>query len=388
LPKEFRLTKRTSVHLDAIRGVSALAVLLYHLRGLFFVDYPFLARKSLFASALYAVSGYGHQAVIVFFVLSGYFIGTSVMESVGKVRWSWRVYLVSRFARLQLVLFPALVLGALWDSIGLRLPRAFPLYYNALYKFSATSVASRLTISAFVGNFFYLQSFISPVFGSNGPLWSLSYEFWYYILFPAMVLTMAAWVGYRARSLYAVLFLFLLWFVGWQISFYFLIWLLGAFEGYLLRKAKFIPGFPGITFLGGLVFIGALAWCRTHRLSSDVLTDYVVAVCFGAWLYTVLLGTREDVPPAYEHVAKKISGFSYTLYLTHFPVLLLLRGLLDPKGNWQPDVLHLSSALGIGLAIVLYAYGVAELTEAHTAKVRLSLLNMTAPKEAAPSQKI
>jgi peptidoglycan/LPS O-acetylase OafA/YrhL len=296
------------------------------------------------------------------------------------LRWSWRVYLVSRFARLQLVLVPALALGAVWDWIGLRTPQAFSLYYNALYKFNATSVASRFTISAFFGNFFYLQSFISPVFGSNGPLWSLSYEFWYYIIFPAMILAIAAWGGIRMRFFYAGMLLLLLWFVGWQISFYFPIWLLGAFEGYLLRKSKFRPAFPGISVLGGLVFAGALAWCRTHRLSSDVLTDYVVAVCFGVWLYTLLLGSREDVQPAYERMAKKISGFSYTLYLTHFPVLLLLRGLLNPKGGWQPDLLHLSCALSIGLGMVIYAYCVAELTEAHTPEVRRSLLNATAPK--------
>ena len=85
MSKEPRLAKRTSVHLDLIRGVSAVAVLLYHLRGLFFVDYPFLGHRiRAHQSALYAVTGYGHQAVMVFFVLSGYFIGTSVMESVGK----------------------------------------------------------------------------------------------------------------------------------------------------------------------------------------------------------------------------------------------------------------------------------------------------------------
>ena len=66
MPKATRLAKRTSVHLDLIRGVSAVAVLVYHLRGLFFVDYPFLADKSLLASALYAVTGYGHQAVIAY----------------------------------------------------------------------------------------------------------------------------------------------------------------------------------------------------------------------------------------------------------------------------------------------------------------------------------
>ncbi len=39
----------------------------------------------------------------------------------------------------------------------------------------------------------------------------------------------------------------------------------------------------------------------------------------------------------YAKSAKKLADFSYTIYLTHFPVLLLLRGILDPRGNWQPN---------------------------------------------------
>jgi len=379
LPNEPRLAKRTSVHLDLIRGVSALAVLLYHLRGLFFVDFPFLTNKSFLSTALYAVTGYGHQAVMVFFVLSGYFIGTSVMDSVSEVRWSWRIYLVSRLTRLQLVLFPALVLGAVWDRIGMRIPQAAPLYYDALYKFYVPSVALRSTVPVFLGNFFFLQSIVSPVFGSNGPLWSLSYEFWYYILFPVLILATAAWVGTRIRILYAGLALLLLWFIGPQISFYFLIWLAGALVGRLPRISKFKPLFPALSLIGGVIFVGALAWSRTHRLSSDLLTDYVVAFCFAVWLYTLLLGSREDASPAYVHGAKKLAGFSYTLYLTHFPGLLLLRGLLNPRGNWQPDPRHLAYGLAIGLLMLTYAYIVAEVTEARTGSVRSRLLRRKVP---------
>ena len=379
MPKEYRLANRTSAHLDLIRGISALAVLLYHLRGLFFVDYPFLANKTLPSIVLYAVTGFGHQAVMVFFVLSGYFIGTSVMESVGKRKWSWRTYLVSRITRLQLVLFPALVLGAIWDRIGMRIPQAAPLYYSALYKFYLPSVALRSTVSLFRGNFFFLQSIVSPVFGSNGPLWSLSYEFWYYIVFPALFLATAAWVGIRMRILYACIALLLLWFIGPQICLYFLIWLAGALVGRLARVTRFKTGVQALTLSAGFVFLCALAWCRTQRLFSGPLADYAVAFCFALWLYALLLGSRQDVSPAYASGAKKLAGFSYTLYLTHFPALLLLRGLLDPLGNWQPDPRHLLYGLGIALLMLAYAYGVAELTEARTASVRRRLLQPRVP---------
>ncbi|HTC63529.1 MAG TPA: acyltransferase [Candidatus Saccharimonadales bacterium] len=379
MPKEFRLAKRTSVHLDAIRGVSALAVMLYHLRGLFFVDFPYIANKSLFISGLYAVTGYGHQAVMIFFVLSGYFIGTSVMEAVGAQRWYWRTYLVSRFTRLQLVLFPALVLGGLWDRIGMRIPQATPIYFGALYKFYVPSVALRSAFPIFLGNLFFLQSIVSPVFGSNTPLWSLSYEFWYYILFPVIVLTTARWVGLSSKVLYAAFALLLLWFIGPQTAFYFLIWLGGALLGRIQHSSGFKPKFFGMSLFTGLIFLGALAWLRTHRLSSDLWSDYIIAFCFALWLYALLLGSRDDVSRAYAYGARKLAGFSYTLYLVHLPALILLRALLDPRGDWQPDFLHLAYALGIGLLIMTYSYWVAEFTEGNTATVRRWLLQALSP---------
>ena len=128
----------------------------------------------------------------------------------------------------------------------------------------------------------------------------------------------------------------------------------------------------------GLIFLGALAWIRTHRLSSDLWSDYLIAFCFALWLYALLLGSRDDASRAYVYWARKLAGFSYTLYLVHLPALILLRGLLDPRGDWEPDMLHLIYALGIGLLTLTYSYLVAEVTEAHRASVRSSLLRMIA----------
>ena len=382
MAKKFQLAERASVHLDLIRGVAALAVMLGHVRGLFFVDFPFLTNKSLVNRALYIVTGYGHEAVMIFFVLSGYFIGTSVIDSVGERRWSWRIYLVNRLTRLQLVLFPALVLGAVWDQIGMRIPQAASFYYGGLYKYFAPSVALRSTVPVFFGNLFFLQSIVSPVFGSNGPLWSLSYEFWYYLLFPALLLAATSWSGIRNRFLYAGLAALLLWFVGPQIGLYFLIWLAGVLVGRLVRVNGF--GSPRLQTLAsagaGLIFIGILAMVRSQQISSSVLADFSVGVSFALFLYALIHGGRKDVSPAYALGAKTLSGFSYTLYLTHFPALLLLRALLDPQANWQPDLRHLVFGSGIALLMLSYAYLVAEFTEARTASVRRRLLQPWFPR--------
>jgi hypothetical protein len=66
------------------------------------------------------------------------------------------------------------------------------------------------------------------------------------------------------------------------------------------------------------------------------------------------------------------------LYLTHFPLLLLLRALINPRGIWQPGLVHIGYAAGIAILALVYAYGLAEVTEAHTAHVRRLLLRSRA----------
>src|SRR5579871_6819595 len=100
-----------SVHLDALRGFAALSVLLNHWRGAFFADYSSLAHQNPLMAAAYVASGLGHQWVIVFFVMSGYLVGGSVIRSVTEGRWSWSSYLLARLTRLYVVLLPALLLG-------------------------------------------------------------------------------------------------------------------------------------------------------------------------------------------------------------------------------------------------------------------------------------
>src|SRR5262245_43740160 len=99
------LSKTVSVHLDVIRGVAAVAVLGGHIRGLFFAEYNQLAAHPLWVTVMYGVTSLGHQAVMVFFVLSGFLVGGSVLKNLDN--WSWRDYLINRLTRLYVVLLPA-----------------------------------------------------------------------------------------------------------------------------------------------------------------------------------------------------------------------------------------------------------------------------------------
>jgi peptidoglycan/LPS O-acetylase OafA/YrhL len=117
-----------SDHLGLIRGLAAITVLIYHIRYRFFFDYNDVTDPNWFSFSFYTLSSFGHDAVIVFFVLSGYFISASVFRDQTAGRWSWKRYLVNRFTRLYLVLLPALLLTALWDSLGLDFYSDNPIY--------------------------------------------------------------------------------------------------------------------------------------------------------------------------------------------------------------------------------------------------------------------
>src|SRR5437870_4126829 len=116
-------SSRALDHFDVVRGFAALTVVVGHIRGLFFANWvslPSYSRTPVL-NLFYFLTGLGRQAVMVFFVLSGFFIGWSVISSVRSGRWSWRGYLVRRLTRLGIVLVPALLLTALWDLAGIGL---------------------------------------------------------------------------------------------------------------------------------------------------------------------------------------------------------------------------------------------------------------------------
>ncbi|MFP6614512.1 MAG: acyltransferase family protein, partial [Pirellulales bacterium] len=98
-----------SERLDWIRGIAAFAVLIYHIRYRFFFDYSEVPH-TLSTNLFYTLTAFGHDAVMVFFVLSGYFISESVRRDCKKGRWSWIRYLTNRVTRLYVVLIPCLLL--------------------------------------------------------------------------------------------------------------------------------------------------------------------------------------------------------------------------------------------------------------------------------------
>src|SRR6202030_2366669 len=93
--------------------------------------------NSALLEVLYFLTGFGHQAVMVFFVLSGFLISSSVMSSQMSGTWSWRDYAINRSSRLYVVLIPGLLFGLLWDKLGSSLFSSTGIYSHSIEGFGS-----------------------------------------------------------------------------------------------------------------------------------------------------------------------------------------------------------------------------------------------------------
>ncbi|HEY8715494.1 MAG TPA: acyltransferase [Candidatus Acidoferrum sp.] len=377
LPNPPELSRSVSAHLDFIRSVAAWAVMWGHLRAFFFVDFQNLSHPSIFLKVLYFVTGFGHDAVIIFFVLSGFLISSSILKSRLAGKWSWAEYATARAARLYVVLIPGLLFGTLWDVAGKHLFSASGLYSNPLASFGGLVVQNELTLRNFLGNLFFLQTIVCHTYGSNGPLWSIANEFWYYVLFPLGLSVTLAWKRKRFATVAAMtlLALVIIWMLGIAKMIGFGIWLAGFVVVLAWSRTQRLVRGSRLAYLlaSGTALATSLYLARTMRITPPA-SEVAIGVTFAAFVFgTLQLDFRLHLSAVYLRGARLFAGFSYSLYVLHFPFLLFLRAWLAPRERWQPDAMHLIYGLAIGFTALLFSWLIALGTEYQTGAARNAL---------------
>lgn len=368
-----KLSASASAHLDVIRTAAAWAVMWGHLRTLFFVDFQHLQRHGWLLGALYFFTGFGHQAVMVFFVLSGFLISATVIKSHLSGAWSWREYAINRSTRLYVVLIPGLLLGAFWDMAGGALFASTGLYTHPLSELGPAVPSSNLTAGNFLGNLFFLQTIICPPFGSNTPLWSLANEFWYYALFPAALSVLLAFFrkDMRVAVPLSVVVVCLAAFLGLDKLIGFLVWMSGC--ALVFAYCKFRLRAKGTVLcylvLSAIILLVCLSAARTSTVSM-LGSDLAVGIAFTLFLFGVLQLQIGAGFHRYLGAAHRFAGFSYSLYVLHFPLLLFVRARAVPSLRWQPDGVHLLYGGLIGVAVLVFAWTVSLFTENKTRVAR------------------
>ncbi len=301
--------------MSLLRALAALEVVAAHLRGQLFPSLRAVPDPALWYQALAFFTGFAHQAVVLFFVLSGYLVGGSLLNRLGRPR-ALADYAVDRLTRMWIVLVPAFVLTL---AIGVLTGEADPARGSA-------DPAGEYSAATFAGNLLGLQGMAVPRFGGNYSLWSLANEMWYYALFPLVLLPFSG----RARAvrygaaLAAVLVASQLLF---QIVLYFVIWLLGAAFSRVRVDAAAPVRLALLALLAALSVVFRLAGSNDILVPASFGQDFLLSLVFLAWLATQQRPARHD--RAGTRLACALGGalapFSFTLYVVHFPLLDLLR---------------------------------------------------------------
>ena len=236
------------------------------------------------------------------------------------------------------------------------------------------NVVPRLAPHVFFGNLFFLQNIRTPVFGSNGALWSLANEFWYYILFPLGLI--ALWRTQRPahRLLCAALFALTAWFIGAGMFLSFVIWLAGVVL-FKLPPPSFTPRNGRFLRLGAsLCYAPIFFGFERLPMIGGLNRDYLFALLTTLFLW-ILLSANKPYPSHARvvQVSRESARFSYTLYANHVPFLVFLTAMLVGDSRWHPTPNALLSGFGILLVVLAYSWGIAFLTEFRTDALRVRL---------------
>ena len=298
--------------LDALRGIAALLVALFHFRGNFlgYNNYP---------------SGDGYLAVDVFFVLSGFVLSHAYL---------------SRFARGMTV----------WQFVKIRLIRLYPLYFiglmlgmvNLLAGYEPRGALSNLDIArAFTMELFMLPSWptlYDRLFLINVVSWSLFFEMLVNILFVvfwkrltpkallriiiASGLIVAAFSIYRHNASMGNF---------WRTSPIGLARTLLSFSmGILIYKlhrggAIRFHASPLIFALAALL----LVFCLLYPVPSSVRGYYDLIFIFLIGPLLVLLGSSPRLEQKWLPLFTFLGSTSYALYATHANGLPLVKALTE-----------------------------------------------------------
>lgn len=301
------------LRLEAVRGLAAFYVVLHHTIQHSTVVYGFNVGFFL---------RFGQEAVILFFLLSGFVINYSFRTSTDK---SFSTYFFKRTTRIYIPLFFVFLLGYLtvsYNAGGWENPQIWTLVKNIFMLQDWDVVKPNVLAEPYMGNI---------------PLWSLSYEWWFYMLyFPiatrissgirqayfvfALSIVMSMLYVWSPNFLFRLLAYFGIWWAGVYLSELYMAGRHRSFKSLLLPVAAIVM--IAMVFLvqvlltrqeGGLITLGMHPLLEFRHMASAVFF-----VC-GALVWQKLqwVGFNRLIRPFLV-----FAPISYVLYICHMPLMV------------------------------------------------------------------
>lgn len=342
--------------LNFSRAIAAFLVLLFHIRTTLVVPYDELEVHNWLAKGTYAISTFGHDAVIIFFVLSGYLVGGAALRIDLKSSRHIQLYGIDRGVRIGPVLIAATV-------------------FSAMLQHAAPLPGCSDTPVTLIGNALALQNFLVRPLCNNLPLWSISNEVVYYFAFPVML---AVWS--RAFSIWLVISLICVMLIGiWSLGLAPLdetnivldcpFWLIGSALWFLPDISPRWRWLALLSVAAALLF-GRLEISKTYFWFRDL---------FLAATFLFLLLTFRNQPMPQSGVGATVAGyiadcsrwfadFSFSLYVTHYPLIKLYAYVVlafdHQEARYTAITPHiLLQLVGLGAICILIAFGFGVLFE-------------------------
>lgn len=352
-------------HLDILRAGLALMVLIGHARMMLWTGWQNWRAMphewwETAVAVLFSGFRFGHQAVIVFFALSGFFIhwrAASALAQGRPVEFGAQEYWGRRARRILPPYFAALLFTLVLDLIGRTWwPRLYLAQTgDALLdsNFSHAGYGWEAVVPALLAQ----PNLLGIRFGGNGPLWSIGHEVFYYLLYPAF---MVMWQRQRllayAVGMSAGIVCWFLPLAGWWSGMLaaYPVWLAGALTAEVLAVWKVPTTCHRWAWAAGLVLsLGALAGVHSVpeswllSLGLNMLMGMAAIIAF-AWMPFDLLKLRSC------RVLEWLGIRSYSIYIFHFPVLVLLSAWCLQTTGARPGhgwlaVVGGALSLGVGL---------------------------------------
>jgi peptidoglycan/LPS O-acetylase OafA/YrhL len=330
-PGEARVDSAGKEHvIDAMRGFAALLVAYFHCRQVAWVGMQAFHQSVGHAFSLSAIAAYltfpiawGSAGVPIFFVISGYCIhrgGALRLASNPAYRLDTLNFWVRRFARIYPVLLAALLLTFALDWYSLQLP---PVSHKI----------REIGLHAFLVNLLSLQGVAGKTYGSNGALWTLSLEVQFYAIYPllfalrrriGMTSVLAIVAVINVVSAYVLERHDIQFFTSYWFS-----WTLGAWIADARASSTSGPSQTRSSLwlyvlAAGFIVLGCVAF---HFGQYGAFQLWALGFAF--YLYKALErpnGARRATFGM--RLLSRFGDFSFSLYLIHLPIFVLLSSLL------------------------------------------------------------
>ncbi|MFL9871851.1 acyltransferase family protein [Paraburkholderia megapolitana] len=353
--------------IDAMRGFAALLVAYFHCRQVEWIGmqsfHQTVGRSLDFSNIVAYLTfplAWGSAGVPIFFVISGYCIHRGAALRLAQNP-AWRLdatnFWARRFARIYPVLFAALLLTLALDWASLQLP---PVSHKI----------REIGLQAFLVNLFSLQGVAGKTYGSNGALWTLSLEVQFYAIYPLLfalrrrigitpVLVLVALVN--VVSAFGLERHDIQFFTSYWLS-----WTLGAWIADTKAHAAASTQRPSLLLYGAAAVFTALGCVAFHF--GQYVAFQLWALGFACYLYRAL-DTRRTAGGTAMRALSRLGDFSFSLYVVHLPIFVLLSSLLFRSALQQ----SIWPSFGYMLVAIPVAYGFYRLVELPAMKWSASL---------------